>query len=196
MTIYQLEHAIRAACSVLNTPEIYVVGSQSILGKYPKVSGVISDSLEADLLPIIEIIPNIKSEQEAADVINANFGYGSEFQRTHKFEIEGVVRIDLILPKNWKERTITVCNENTCGKKGHCLEPHDMAVAKLAAGRDKDKNAILNLIKQGIIKIPVLKKRINTLEGLTPDLLTPQNLIERLDRWCKSQKGNDNHEMM
>lgn len=30
----QLEHAIRTACQIIGTPEVIVVGSQSILGTY------------------------------------------------------------------------------------------------------------------------------------------------------------------
>lgn len=193
----QLEHAIRAACSLLKTTEIYIVGSQSILGSYPKVSGAISDSIEADFLPIIELIPGIESAQEAADVLNGTFGPSSHFETTHKFEIEGVVENDLVLPPGWRDRTVAVCTENTNGCTGHCLEPYDMAVAKLAAGRAKDKTAILNLIKQGIIKPKALEKRVRTLqEGQTFDKLTPDDLVARLNRWCHGRYGgNDNHEM-
>jgi hypothetical protein len=31
----ELEHAIRAACDALGTPEVIVVGSQAILGEFP-----------------------------------------------------------------------------------------------------------------------------------------------------------------
>ena len=33
----QLEHAIRAACEVTRDHEVYVFGSQSILGQFPSV---------------------------------------------------------------------------------------------------------------------------------------------------------------
>jgi len=35
MTREELEHAIRAACDVVKETEVYVFGSQSILGQYP-----------------------------------------------------------------------------------------------------------------------------------------------------------------
>jgi hypothetical protein len=36
MTREQLEHAIRAACDVTGDNEVYVFGSQAILGQYPE----------------------------------------------------------------------------------------------------------------------------------------------------------------
>lgn len=51
MTRTQLEHAIRAACGVLGTDKVYVVGSQSILASYPGLSGCVAKSNEADIVP-------------------------------------------------------------------------------------------------------------------------------------------------
>jgi hypothetical protein len=36
MTREELEHAIRAACDVSGDDEVYVFGSQAILGQYPR----------------------------------------------------------------------------------------------------------------------------------------------------------------
>lgn len=191
MTRAELEHAIRTACSLLGTKEVFIVGSQSILGSYPNISGPMVKSKEVDVLPILE-----GGHQVAANLINGNAGEGTQFVETHGFEIEGVVEGDLVLPPNWRERTIAICNENTNGCTGHCLEPYDMAVAKLAAGRAKDKIAIINLVKQGIIKTPVLTERVKTLEGKTPEMLTADDLVARLNRWCGKKRGsNENHEI-
>jgi hypothetical protein len=35
MTRDQLEHAIRAACDVSNDTELWIFGSQALLGEYP-----------------------------------------------------------------------------------------------------------------------------------------------------------------
>ena len=72
------------------------------------------------------------------------------------------------------------------GYTGHCLDPYDMATAKIAAGRDKDKVAIVNLIRQGIIKPEKLKDRVLTLtDDQIFDRHTVVDLIARLDRWNK-----------
>jgi hypothetical protein len=39
MTRAELEHAIRAACDITHDTEVYVFGSQAILGQFPDVAG-------------------------------------------------------------------------------------------------------------------------------------------------------------
>ena len=51
MTRAQLEHAIRAACEVTRDHEVYVFGSQSILGQFPEVPDTLKMSAEADISP-------------------------------------------------------------------------------------------------------------------------------------------------
>lgn len=50
----QLEHAIRAACQILQAPEVIVVGSQSILGtyRYDQLPRAATLSMEIDILPM------------------------------------------------------------------------------------------------------------------------------------------------
>lgn len=188
MTLAQLEHGIRASCQLLGTQEVYVVGSQSILASYPALSGPMAKSNEMDVLPILQVVNSSAPEiqQQAADVLNGSIGEGSTFMATHGFEVEGVVENDLVLPLGWRTRTIPLKSANTNGYTGHCLDPYDMAAAKIAAGRDKDKVAIVNLIRQGIIKPEKLKDRVLTLtDDQIFDRHTVADLIARLDRWNK-----------
>lgn len=50
MTREQLEHAIRAACDVAKETEVYVFGSQAILGQYPDAPEALRMSAEAAAL--------------------------------------------------------------------------------------------------------------------------------------------------
>ena len=51
---YQLEHAIRAACSIIRRDQVIVVGSQSILGSFHEddLPDQATMSTEVDILPI------------------------------------------------------------------------------------------------------------------------------------------------
>ena len=51
MTRDELEHAIRAACEVAGDDEVYVFGSQAILGQYPDAPDALRQSAEADMRP-------------------------------------------------------------------------------------------------------------------------------------------------
>jgi len=141
-----------------------------------------------DILPIIQsgVPSDYQNQKAAADILNGNIGEGTQFLKTHGFEVEGVIEADLTLPSGWRERTIPVCNENTNGCVGRCLDPYDMATAKLAAGRVKDRTALVNLIQQGIIKPKLLEKRTrNLLAEQLLDGSTIDDLISKLGRWSK-----------
>ena len=47
----ELAHILRAACSITGDPNILVIGSQSILGKYPDAPASLRVSVEADVYP-------------------------------------------------------------------------------------------------------------------------------------------------
>ena len=49
MTRDQLEHAIRAACDVADDNELFIFGSQSILGDYPNAPPELRASVEVDV---------------------------------------------------------------------------------------------------------------------------------------------------
>jgi hypothetical protein len=51
MTREQLEHAIRAACEVAEDSEIWIFGSQAILGKFPDAPEELRTSIEVDVQP-------------------------------------------------------------------------------------------------------------------------------------------------
>jgi hypothetical protein len=62
-------------------------------------------------------------------------------------------------PKGWKERLIPVSTPATNGVTGLCAEPHDLAVAKLLAGRDKDLKYVRSLLASGHLKPGTLLER-------------------------------------
>jgi hypothetical protein len=56
MTRAELEHAIRAACDVAEDDEVYVFGSQAILGQYPDAPVVLRQSAETDIAPVHAVV--------------------------------------------------------------------------------------------------------------------------------------------
>ena len=129
----QLEHLIRAAGHALGVDEVIVIGSQAILASVPlglPVEAV--RSIEADILPIDD------PDETKADLIDGLIGEASMFQETHGIYAQGVGQHTARLPEGWRDRLVALHNENTGGVTGWCLEPHDVCVSKLLAGRPKD----------------------------------------------------------
>ena len=63
---------------------------------------------------------------------------GSPFHETFGYYAQGVGEKTAVLPSGWKGRLVPVRGEGTRGATGWCLEVHDLVVAKLVAGREKD----------------------------------------------------------
>src|SRR6185295_13232059 len=115
---------------IANENEIVVIGSQAILGQFPNAPESMRVSMEADLFPL--------NNPERADLIEGSIGELSPFHQTFGYYTQAVGEDTARLPQGWKERLVVVQNENTRGVKGLCLEVHDLLVAKIIAGREKD----------------------------------------------------------
>ena len=150
-----LEHLIRAAAAIANAYEIVVVGSQSILGAVPNPPDDLAFSMEADLYPL--------KQPDLADLIDGSIGEGSPFQRQFGYYAQGVGPETAILPKGWEERLVRIQNPNTDLKTGWCLDPHDLAASKLAAGRPKDFPFVKTMIDARIIDVDTLSDRVQAL---------------------------------
>jgi len=65
-----------------------------------------------------------------------------------------------ILPRGWRDRLILVFGENTKFVRGWCLEVHDLAIAKYAAGREKDRAFTKALVRHSMVRREVLDQRL------------------------------------
>jgi len=151
----QLEHIIRAAGAIAEDDEIIIFGSQAILGQFPDAPPSLLVSVEADIFP--------KNQVDRVDVIDGSIGEGSPFQRTFGYYAHGVSPDVAILPEGWEERLIAVKNENTGGVTGFCVEVHDLALSKYAAGREQDKRYTKDLVATRYIEKKILLERLHLL---------------------------------
>jgi uncharacterized nucleotidyltransferase DUF6036 len=170
VTRSELEHAIRAACDVADDTEVYVIGSQAILGEFPEAPADLRQSSEADIVP--------KNRPERMDEVDGALGELSQFHQTHGFYVHGVSLETAALPQGWEKRVVGVQNENTRNCIGWCLEGHDLAASKLVAFRDKDREFVRVLLAEGLIGATLLIHRIRLLPR-------PDEEQERLALWVK-----------
>jgi hypothetical protein len=153
----QLEHVIRAAAANADTAAVVIVGSQAILGSVPQpASQVLVRSMEADVFPL--------DHPERAILIDGAIGERSLFHETFGYYAHGVGLGDVVLPRGWRERLVPVCNENTRGCTGWCLELHDLAVSKLVAAREKDLEFLRAMQQTGLLEPDVLRSRVRETE--------------------------------
>lgn len=148
----QLEHLVRASADIADDDEIVVVGSQAILGAHPGAPAELLRSMEADVFP--------RSHPERADVIEGAIGEGSLFHDTFGIYAHGVGPETAKAPAGWEERLVVVQGPGTRGAAGLCLEPHDLVLAKLVAGREKDWDFANVALRAGIVGRDELLRRL------------------------------------
>jgi hypothetical protein len=148
---------------VLGTDEVIVIGSQAVLASVPEGLPVeVVRSIEADILPIDD------PDEAKADLIDGTIGEASMFQETHGIYAQGVGQHTARLPAGWRERLVPLCNEDTGGVTGWCLEPHDVCTSKLLAGRRKDVEFCTALIRARLVVPATLLERLAGSDA-TPD---------------------------
>jgi hypothetical protein len=155
VTRSELEHAIRAACDVADDTEVWVFGSQSILGQFPNAPQALRQSVEADIAP--------RNYPERVDRIDGALGELSQFHRTHGFYVHGVAIDSATLPSDWQLRTVPVPGRGARESTGYCLERHDLAASKLVAFRDKDREFVRVLLFEHMINLATLLERVASL---------------------------------
>ncbi|MHC4910715.1 MAG: DUF6036 family nucleotidyltransferase [Planctomycetota bacterium] len=171
MTRDELEHAIRAACDVSGDTEVYVFGSQAILGQYPDAPVALRTSVEVDIVP--------KNRPDRVDEIDGALGELSLFHATHGFYVHGLPIEAATLPQGWRGRVIRIQNVSTRQKVGLCLEAHDLAASKLVAFRDKDRAFVRTLLVDGLTAEARLLDRIESLQISSDE-------TQRLSSWVTS----------
>jgi hypothetical protein len=139
-----LEHILRASKGVTGESEFIVIRSQSILGSHPDSPRELRESIEADLYA--------RRRPDLSLLLEGTLGELSMFHTTFGYFADGVSPTTAILPAGWESRLIPLCNENTGGATGWCLEPHDLAFSKLAAGREKDLNFVAALLRHKMVR--------------------------------------------
>ena len=156
MTRPELEHVIRAAGSIANVDDLIVIGSQAILGQFPDAPAELLVSNEADLYP--------RDNPERSDLIDGSIGEGSPFQTSFGYYALGIDATTAVLPDGWRGRLILIANENTRSVRGWCLEVHDLAIAKYAAGREKDRDFTKALVRHSMVSRAALVERLRVTE--------------------------------
>lgn len=164
-TVGDLERAVRALSRHFDTDAVVIVGSQAILATFPEAPARMRASAEIDAYPANASEWEAQHGTEASEEVNANFGYLSEFHRTHGFYIDGVDETTATLPPDWRDRqdlTPVECD----GRKVRAVTPevHDLVVSKLCRLESDDQEYVRALHKERPLDLGVLRDRIDAVE--------------------------------
>ncbi len=138
----ELDHVLRAAGRITGAKRFIIVGSQALHGAHPDLADDIIKSVEVDLW--------VASASERTEWLNV-IGYGSQFHETFGYYADPVDVKTATLPGGWRSRLLSLSPGDTEGVTALCLEPHDLAIAKYAAAREKDLVFTRELAQRGIV---------------------------------------------
>jgi hypothetical protein len=170
----QLAHLLRSACAVAHDTHVLVLGSQSILGSFEEddLPPEATASQEADIAFLDD------PERSKADEVEGAIGEMSTFHEQFGVYAEGV-HVDMATkPNGWKNRLVTWDVESSRPAEPRFLDPHDLAISKLAAGRPKDLGFVLALIRGGFLNVAILRERVSML----PTETDPR-IGQRIEAW-------------
>ena len=167
----ELEHIIRASGDIAKVRRIIILGSQCILGQFPNVTqslteanysemSLVTESREI-LLRSIEADIMVPDSEEKTQLVEATIGELSSFHDTYGYYAQGVDRTTSKLAVGWENRLVEICNENTNGISGLCLEIHDLIISKIYAGRKKDIEFFHAAANLGLISRKTLIERLS-----------------------------------
>ncbi len=165
----QLAHILRAASEIVADGDILVIGSQSILGSYDE--DVLPDRAVASIEADVAFFDD--PDASKADLVDGVIGEMSSFHETHGIYGQGVEVKTARLPPGWRERLIRFERTDTGRAHAFCLDPHDLVISKLIAGREKDFDFTRALMGVRLIRHAVLVERFDELkaaESLDPDV--------------------------
>jgi hypothetical protein len=160
----QLAHVLRAAASIAGDGDIVVLGSQSILGTF-------SDSRlpeEATLSVEADLAWRHDPDAAKADLVDGAIGEGSQFHAEWGYYAQGVEVSTAVLPAGWEDRVEIFHRDDTGHAWARCLEPHDLCIAKLVAGREKDISFVSALLRAGLVDSARLLELVGGISAPTP----------------------------
>jgi hypothetical protein len=132
-----------------------VIGSQAL---HASVDG----DLPPEAVRSVEVDVAAMDDRDGrkADLIDGSIGESSMFHETFGYYAQGVVVTTAVLPDSWRNRLVRFETPGTRGVVAWCLEIHDLWLSKAVAGRPKDIEFCRALLRRGLVKPGVLRRRL------------------------------------
>lgn len=171
----ELAHVLRAASRIVPDADMLVIGSQAVHGGYDSsvLPSLTTLSREVDIAFWDD------PDNARADRLDAAIGELSAFDETFGYYAQGVSVATAVLPAGWRERVIAFNDAAAEGARAWFLEPHDLALSKLAAQRSKDVHFVFELLDAALLETDVLLSRLATLPVPPVVRTNIGNLIKR-----------------
>ena len=103
-----------------------------------------------------------EDDERLADQISFVLGEASPFDEEYGYHAQGVsFKTPTYAPRNWQSRTIDLRIDVYVGR---CMEPNDLVLSKLGAGREKDLDFAQAAARLNLIDQEILLERLKTVQ--------------------------------
>lgn len=153
MYLSQLQHVILEIGRRFDIDEFHIIGSAAILAALPNPpEGALTATRDVDVIP-----PN--DDERLADRISFVLGEASDFDAEYGYYAQGVTSYTpRFAPPDWMTRAIPVRVDRYTG---WCMEPNDLVLSKLGAGREKDLDFARSAVQLGLVQRDELTTRLD-----------------------------------
>lgn len=152
----ELAHVLRAASTITDDARILVIGSQAILASFgdADLPETVTRSIEVDIAFFDD------PDEAKSDAVDGAIGELSPFHEAFGVYGQGVGVSTAVLPTGWEQRLVPFDDPQAERSRAVCLEPHDLVVSKLVAGREKDLEFARALAEAGFVDVTELEARV------------------------------------
>jgi hypothetical protein len=168
-----IDHILRAAAALANHARFVIVGNAAVIITARHIPASMMMTQEIDIYA-----DGITDPEPISDLIDASIGEGSQFHRTFSYYGDGVSPGTAIMPDDWRGRTIQYVTADGL-VTAICPSANDIAIAKLCAWREKDRDWLRAAVNAGIIDTDRIGALLRTPMPRNAPALT--ELLRRLD---------------
>ena len=176
MTLEQFDHICRAAAAVAGVQKVFAFGANAIL---PWLAENRHPIPLPNFVPSRELDVSVDDEKLDA-LIDGAIGELSAFDETFSVYAHGLSLASFQAPAHWQQRA-HVRSEPASGVEIIVPHPHDLMIAKLAAGRPKDFEFACATAWYFPLSEAAQQKLMTEFEAAYPNLA--KNLRENFQRW-------------
>ena len=169
MTRDQFDHLLCAAARITGARELVVIGSCALFAQGDEVASALLDTDQLDLF--------VRSEPELGATIDAALGEETVYHDQQGVYARAVGPLTPVAPAGWLDRLVElpVSRDVTAA----CMEPHDLVLAKLVAGRGKDREFCLSALERGLVSPDTLMMRVDDMPIAVQEHDLMRSWIER-----------------
>lgn len=109
-------------------------------------------------------------DRQKADLVEGAIGELSVLHQREGVYAEGIHVSTAILPDGWHDRLLSWPVQASHPAQPLFLEPHDLCVAKLFAGREKDHTFVAALIDARMVRPDIIRERLGAVPADTHPL--------------------------